>query len=490
MDKQIDSDELQGRGRWKQRFSYMIGASGNDASYNMMTYYFTIFMTTAMFANSSHAEADKMIAFISTLIVVIRLAEIVFDPLVGGIIDATRTKFGKFKPWLFGSAILHAGILIIVYWRFFGLYKFNTVVFLGIFAIVYLILDLTYTFRDTSFWGMIPALSSNSQERATLSSYGRVGSAIGGDSLPMFMVPIVGFFTYMMTGHHGQGASGWLWFGVIYAGWGIISMLVTVWGTRENPSVIRQKHERFSLKQIYKVIVQNDQLMWMALTYLIFALANVTSKPSIFYVFQFVLNKPAWFGTVGVVSMISGIATVPLYPILAKKITRKWVFFFSIMVMLLSEILFIVSGKNLVLVIIATTLFYLPQQFIALIVLMVVTDSIEYEQWKHGLRNEAVTISVRSMLDKIAGSLSTAIVSFIIVTAGMSGKVSAGSITAHNVFTFKAMAFAVPAVVMVISLIVFMKKVTLSEKEHARIVLELKKRAYKKEHEQQQDSKD
>ena len=101
------------------------------------------------------------------------------------------------------------------------------------------------------------------------------------------------------------------------------------------------------------------------------------------------------------------------------------------------------------------------------------TDSIEYGQLKNGKRNEAVTLSVRPMLDKIGGALSNGITGFIAVAAGMTGSATAADMTPANIHTFEVCAFYVPLVLIVLSLLVFTFKVKISEKLHAEIVEQL-----------------
>ena len=83
-----------------QRVSYALGAFGHDTFYVTLSTYFMVFVTSEMFAGTDKATTARMIATVTSLVVGIRLIEIVFDPLIGGIIDNTRTKYGKFKPWL------------------------------------------------------------------------------------------------------------------------------------------------------------------------------------------------------------------------------------------------------------------------------------------------------------------------------------------------------------------------------------------------------
>ena len=114
-----------------------------------------------------------------------------------------------------------------------------------------------------------------------------------------------------------------------------------------------------------------------------------------------------------------------------------------------------------------------PQTFIQMTAILSLTDSIEYGQLKNGKRNEAVTLSVRPMLDKIAGACSNGIVGFIAVAAGMIGDATAADMTAANIGMFKVCAFYVPLGIIVLSLLVFLFKVKITEKMHDEIVEEL-----------------
>lgn len=162
-----------------------------------------------------------------------------------------------------------------------------------------------------------------------------------------------------------------------------------------------------------------------------------------------------------------------MFPFLAKKFSRRYVYLGGLIMNILAYAIFILAGQNLLMVQIATVLFYFPQQWIFLSALMTITDSVEYGQLKNGVRNEAVTLSLRPLMDKIAGALSNGIVGFIAVAAGMSGSASVSNITQRDIHTFNLFAFALPGILMLFAGIVFFWKVRLFEKEHAEVVAQL-----------------
>ena len=225
--------------------------------------------------------------------------------------------------------------------------------------------------------------------------------------------------------------------------------------------------------EAFKAIAQNDQLLWVALSYLLYAIANVATTGVLMYMFKFILNNSAAYSIVGVVSVIAGIIMAPLYPILNKRIPRRYLYLGGMVLMVLGYLLFIVGTDNLAVVTVGLVFFYLPQTFIQMTAILSLTDSIEYGQLKNGKRNEAVTLSVRPMLDKIAGACSNGIVGAVAIAAGMIGSATAADMTAANIHTFKVWAFYVPLAVIILSGVVFLLKVKITEKMHADIVKQL-----------------
>ncbi|AOZ77874.1 glycoside-pentoside-hexuronide (GPH):cation symporter [Clostridium pasteurianum] len=457
----------------KQKISYALGAFGHDIYYGTLSTYFMIFVTKSMFEGAPKATQAKMIALVTTLVVGIRLVEIVFDPIIGGIIDNTKTKWGKFRPWLCVGGTISAICLVMLFTNFFGLATSNETLFTIVFIFVFIILDSTYSFKDIAFWSMIPALTEDSRERGKIATIARFASSLGSNGTTLAVVPIVSFFTLVFTGHSGQAASGWFAFGVIAAViYGVTSWIAAL-GTKENNSILRQQKEKISVKDTFNALAKNDQLMWVSLSYLLFAIGYIATTAVLMLYFQYVIGNIAAFSIVGVVSSICGIISVPLFPVVTKFISRKYIYTLGIVAMLISYLLFSTASSNLVLVIIGLVFFYFPYQLIFLSVLMTISDSIEYGQWKNGVRNEAVTLSLRPLLDKIAGALSNGIVGFISVACGMMGNAQASDITAQGISTFKLYSFYLSGALMIVSAVIFLFKIKLTEKRHAEIVKDL-----------------
>ncbi len=188
------------------------------------------------------------------------------------------------------------------------------------------------------------------------------------------------------------------------------------------------------------------------------------------------IGDAAKFSILGIINVVIGLMAVALFPLLTTKFSRRNLFFSSLGIMMASLILYALSGTNVWLALTAAGLFALPQPLIFLVVLMTITDSVEYGQLKLGHRDEAVCLCVRPLVDKLSGAITGGIVGLTAVWVGMTGGASAADITTGGLLKFQLVMFAIPVVLLILAAIVYRKKVTLTEEEHAHIVEELEEK--------------
>lgn len=466
--------------QWISRSSFCFGNVGHSAFYGVMSTYFIIFVTSGMFDGLSKHVANKLIALITGLIVGVRILELVVDPVIGNVVDNTKTRWGKFKPWIFWGNIVSGALLLILFTGIFGLAKVNWVLFAILFVIIFLTFDIFYSFSDVSYWGMVPALSEDSNERGVYTSLGAFAGTIGWNGLTIIVVPIVTYFTYLATGHHKEGAPGWFAFAAIITALAILSALAVCFGTKEKHNIIRNAaKQKTTIKDVFSAIFHNDQILWPALAYLLYSCAYVITNGVLFYLYKFVIGKPGQFWIVGVIATIIGFCTSPLFPILNKFIPRKWLFIMGQISMVLAYIIFIFFRSNVFMMDLGLVFFNI--NYAQLVTVLTFTDAIEYGQLKNGQRNEAVVLAVRPMIDKLTGAISNGLVGYIAVAAGMTGAATAADMTAKDIHTFDSMAFYIPMALAICSILVFLWKVKLTEKKHAEIVEELKDKLAKGE---------
>ena len=464
-----------GKNRIWQRIAYACGTFGHDVFYAMIGTYFMIFVTSNLFNSDNPTNDAYMIGIVTTIILVLRIAELFVDPFIGNIIDKTKTRWGRFKPWVLGGAVVAAVTLAMLFTDFGGLTVSNPTLYLIIFAIVYFIMDIFYSAKDVAIWSMIPALSFDSHEREVTATIARIGSVFGAQMVTVIVMPVVLYFSINQNGGAGD-PTGWFAFACIGGGIATLGAIILGLGTHEQDNALRENKEETSAKDVLKVLTKNDQLLWMAIAYLVYGIGiNIVNNFNLYY-FIYVIGDATKFSILGVINTVIGLLAVAAFPILTTKFSRRKLFFSSIAVMTAALVLYGMSGTNVTLALVAAGLFTLPQALIFLVVLMTITDSVEYGQLKLGHRDEAVCLCVRPLVDKFAGAVSSGIIGLAAIWIGMTGGASASGLTADNMMRLQIIMFAAPIALMVVGALIYRAKVTLTEQEHARIVEELEEK--------------
>jgi lactose/raffinose/galactose permease len=336
-------------------------------------------------------------------------------------------------------------------------------------------MDVFYSAKDVAIWSMIPALSFDSHEREITATVARIGSVFGGQLVTIMVMPIVLYFSVNQNGGAGD-PQGWFAFACIGGGIATLGAIILGIGTKEQESALRENKVETSFKDVFKVLAKNDQLLWIACAYLILGLGqNIVNNFNLYY-FIYVIGDATKFSILGIINVVIGLMAVALFPVLTTKFSRRKLFFSSLAIMTAALILYALSGTNVWMALVAAGLFNLPQPLIFLVVLMTITDSVEYGQLKLGHRDEAVCLCVRPLVDKLSGAVTGGIVGLTAVWVGMTGGATAADITAGSLLKFQLIMFAVPVLLLVLAAFVYRGKVTLTEEEHARIVEELEEK--------------
>ena len=353
---------------------------------------------------------------------------------------------------------MSAVLIVMVYTGLFGLVNVNTTLFI----VLFVVLDVFYSLRDISYWGMILSISYDSHQRGICTAAGTFTGSLGYNGLTIAVMPIVTFFSFD-AGQQNQ--NGWTAFIIIVALLGALTALSVVFGVKEKQSTLRTKaQENGNPIEAFRALIHNDQLMWTALAYVFYAIANVDTGGVMVYLFKYVLGRMDLFPVTGVIPIVCGLIMSVLFPVITRWVPRRYLFLIGMSAMVVAYLLLIVASTNIPLLLVTLVLFYLPQTQIQMTVIVCLEDSIEYGQLKTDKRNEAVTLSVRPMLDKIAGAFSNGFVGFVAVAAGMIGSATAADMTAKDITIFKTFAFMIPLVCIVLGLIVFVIFVKIDER--------------------------
>lgn len=157
---------------------YPLGTIGRDALYALINSYL---LTFVLFTRTLDAA---QIAAITGIMIAARVFDALNDPIMGNLIERTRSKYGKFKPWLAAGALSTS---IVIYLMF--NVPLQGWAFVWFFGVMYFAFSITYTMNDIAYWGMIPALGSDANTRNQFTSRATLCAGIGG-TLAAMLIPV------------------------------------------------------------------------------------------------------------------------------------------------------------------------------------------------------------------------------------------------------------------------------------------------------------
>ena len=404
-EKQMDeSQKLQKR----NLIMFPLGTIGRDMIYNLFT---NFILTYILFTRKLDAA---QLAAITAIIVGARVFDALNDPIMGNIIERTRTKWGKFKPWLV-IGILSTSVVVYL--------AFNTNLqgwsFIWFFGVIYFMYSITFTMHDISYWGMIPSLGSDAHARDQFSSLATLFAGLGG-AIAGFLIPR---FT---TGSGTLGGSASFAYGRIALVICILAPLFlcfTIFGVRENREYSNEKVPPVSFKKIATTIGGNDQLLWIALVFLIQQIGNgiVSGGLGSTFIYFDLGYQGGYYSNFSTFGLAASAILMAVYPMLSKKVNRKPLMGSMTVVSAIGYLLMLIIGiampsTNANLKCWLFTVGYMLANFgqysFYLIMMISIFNTVEYNELKHGERDEAIITSLRPFLTKLASAL-TAVITYV-----------------------------------------------------------------------------
>lgn len=164
MSESISNERLSKRNLW----GYSMGGIGRDMAYQLVNTYLLTFITF------TKGLSNTEFAMVGVIMVICRIFDGCNDPFMGSLIEITRTKIGKFKPWILAGVFTNVAVIIALF-----CVPLRGTSYLIFFAFGYLLWGMTYTMNDISYWGMLPSLTSNPGDRNNLTTLANIGAGIG-----------------------------------------------------------------------------------------------------------------------------------------------------------------------------------------------------------------------------------------------------------------------------------------------------------------------
>ncbi len=412
----MNKPENQGGGLSRRNlWAYPAGTIGRDMAFCLFNNYL---LTYVLFTKTLTAA---QFAAISAIMVAARIFDAFNDPIMGNIIEATRTRWGKFKPWIAIGCALSVLVFIT---------SFSTTLqgwaYVAAFGVLYFAYSITYTMNDIAYWGMVPSLARRADDRNRLTSrtvlFAGVGQFLGGIVIPTFTAGSLVIGGNAVTAYRVVV----LLVCALFAG----TQLVTLLLVREPARGSEPPAEKVSLKKTVSVIARNDQLVWCAVIFLIFSVAQTLMGAGLsvtYLYFEFGYNGLL----LSIFSILGNLAAAVLMIVFARlsdKFSRARLVRLGVVMSAAGYVCILISGLvipsglwtfKFAMLTVSNLFAMLGQTLVYLILIICIANTIEYNEWKTGRREEGIIFSVRPFITKFSGALVQLMVLVIYMAVGV-----------------------------------------------------------------------
>jgi len=386
----------------KEKIGYAAGDVASNFYWRIFDVFLFIFYTD-VFGLSAAA--------VGTMMLVTRLIDAVTDPLMGALADRTHTRFGKFRPYLLWGIIpiVAAGILTFTVPDFDEngklLWAYGT----------YIFMMLTYTFINVPYGALLGVVTSNTQERTTLTSFRFIGAFSGGTLVAYLTPELVDYFSH--TFGNGNEVVGWQCTMGLYGLMSAILFCITFFTTQERISP--PKNQKTPISQDIKDLLNNKPwLVLFSLALIIMLTITLRGSSGTFY-FKYYVQREDLIGTFAMVYMLSlafGAASTPLLTRYFDK--TKLLQYLMLIVGLLSIIFYFIPKDNLFLIFTLQILIGLALGPKSPLVFSMYADTADYSQWRTGRRATAMIFSAAAFAQKLGGALAGGLMGWLLASMG------------------------------------------------------------------------
>jgi melibiose permease/lactose/raffinose/galactose permease len=444
----------------RNQYCFGAGTIGRDMFYTMVSMFLLVYLTEVL------DLSDSLMWWITGVFTVLRIFDAFNDPIMGLIVDNTRTRWGKFKPWILVGALIGSVSMILLFTDL-GL---SGTGYVAVFALLYITWDIFYGANDTAYWSMLPSLSLDQKERERIGAFSRICANIGAFSAVVITLPLTGAIGRII----GLKAA-WTLYAAVIAVVMVLFLLITLLGVRENRSLFKAENTT-TLRELFRAIFKNDQLLFVAIAMMLFMVGYTTTISFGAYFFKYAYGDENMYSVFAAVLGLSQIGALAVFPLFSKVLSRRKLYTAATILVVIGDALFFFSPMQMIPLGIAGMLIFVGEAFIQLLMMMFLADTIEYGQWKFGKRSQGITFSIQPLINKIGGAIASGVVGVTLILSGINSAASPADVSSGGITLMKTAMLIMPLVIIVLGYFIYIKKYSLDEAAYTKILADLRER--------------
>jgi len=440
---------------FKEKGAYGIGAVGKDMVYMLSANYILYYYQDLL-----HVSPMTM----GLILLIARIFDAFNDPIMGILVAKTKTKWGKFRPWLLIGTIFNAFVLYFLYAAPPSLSGTGLVVYA---AAAYIIWGITYTMMDIPFWSMIPAFTTGGSEREGLTSLAR--SCAGAGSA---IVTIITMWAVTALGK-GDEVAGFRLFALIIAVLFIAFIIITCLTIKEKSTV---DVEAPTVGQMFSALLKNDQAIIVVITIVLVNCSLYLTSNLLIYFFKYDVAGANWHADYTLFNAFGGgiqiLSMMIVYPLIRKVMDSIKIFKLScIMAIAGYAVLFVLMcfGINAVYALFVPA-FFIFTAFGLLTVLTTIflANTVDYGELKNNRRDESVIFSMQTFVVKLASGVAIYGASVCLAVFNISkdtSETASAAASAYSLMGLRGTMSLLPIIGLFVALFIFSKKYILTNEK-------------------------
>ncbi len=386
----------------RNKWSYSVGCIGRDMMFILVSMFILSYIQYTM--NLTVAQ----FSVVSAIMIFSRVWDAVNDPMMGMLIENSRFKGGKFRPWIMIGGVTNFVVTLLLFtvrpegWSF-----------VAFFSVAYLAWGMTFTMNDIAYWSLLPNLSKNNEERNTLTNlvalFASIGQFLAGGLIPVLVT--------------GNAVLMYRVVGIVISFIFLLSTCLTFFGVKEEPYNYKNK-EKINLKKVINIITRNDQLRVMTIVIFLHTIAAelfVALAMNFFY-FEFGYGG----SQLTIFTVFFGLGTITalaVFPYLSKKYSRMNLLSIGTAISTIGYLIFISLGyiipMNEIVLYGSAFMAFFGQSLFFVIMVVMTANTIEYNELIVGERNESIVFSVRPLMTKLGAAAQQGIVTLVLLVSGI-----------------------------------------------------------------------
>jgi len=443
--------------------AYGLGAVGKDM----------VYMLSASYVLYYYQDLLKVNAIIMGMILLAaRVFDAFNDPIMGILVAKTKTRWGKFRPWLMIGTLTNA---VVLYFMFAAPPALTGSGMVAYAAIAYILWGVTYTMMDIPYWSMIPAFTSGGKERESLTTLARSCAGVGS--------AIITVVTMLCVAALGGGDEiiGFKWFSLIIAVLFVVFITITCLAFKERATV---DLEAPSVKQMFSALLHNDQAITVVIAIVLINGALYLTSNLVIYFFKYDLGGEDWRSAFTLFNAFGGgiqiLSMMLLYPALRKFFDSIKIFYLSIALCMAGYgILFVIMCMNpgsVYVLLVPALLIFAAFGLLTVLTTVFLANTVDYGELKNHRRDESVIFSMQTFVVKLASGVAVMLASVCLSVFHISSDTTdavAQAAGGASLMGLRITMSLIPIAGVLAAMLIFKKRYVLTDEKLAEISAEL-----------------